>query len=68
MNMFLIFAGDCYYPSGGWGDYVGSYATEQDARNAITEQGIINDFNRYMIKEELYDWYHIVDLQQGKEI
>lgn len=25
--MFLLFGGQCFYPSGGWGDFIGSYSS-----------------------------------------
>ncbi len=31
MKRFLLFAGDDYYPSGGWGDFVGSYDSVEEA-------------------------------------
>lgn len=46
---YLIFAGDCYYPYGGWGDYVGSAGTLEDAlTTAANHKG---------------DWWQIVDAE-----
>ncbi len=42
--MFLLFAGDTYYPSGGWEDYRGSFATLESAVDAAKG----------------WDWYHVV--------
>lgn len=47
-KMFLVFAGEDYYPSGGWNDFVGSYPTLHEAKEAAVKQR--------------RDWWHIVDL------
>lgn len=31
---FLLFGGACYYPSGGWADFIGEYTTLDEARDA----------------------------------
>ncbi len=31
MKQFLLFAGDFYYPSGGWEDYVGDFDSQEQA-------------------------------------
>lgn len=46
--MFLLFAGDIYYPGGGWKDYRGTYDTLEAALDAYS-------------KTEC-EWYEIVDL------
>lgn len=35
---YLLFAGDDYYPVGGWSDFVGEFASMDDAR-AVVESG-----------------------------
>jgi hypothetical protein len=50
VKRFVIFAGDQYYPDGGWSDYRSSYATLDEARHAITPR----------------DWWQIVDLETGR--
>jgi hypothetical protein len=45
--MYLLFAGDTYYPCGGWNDYRGSFATEEEAIN-------------WMVGKREFDWWHIV--------
>ena len=47
MKKYLVFAGCDYYPSGGWGDFIGSYDVLQDALIKVIQ------FKN--------DWYHIVD-------
>lgn len=54
MKRFLVFAGDNYYPAGGWGDYVDSYESAEEAHMAAAKQG--------------YDWSHVVDLELGEEV
>ena len=46
--MFLVFAGDNYYPSGGWDDCKGSCGTLVEAL-------------RYAANLSSIDWWHIVD-------
>jgi hypothetical protein len=46
MGIFLVFAGDCYYPCGGWLDYAGCFPTLELAK-AFAEDGKT-------------DWWHIV--------
>lgn len=45
MKQFLLFGGDNYYPSGGWGDFKGSFDTVSEA---VESRGG-------------GDWWHIVD-------
>ena len=54
MKKFLLFMGDVYYPSGGWEDFKGAFATIEDARAQIKEQWS-------------FEWWHIVDFET-KEI
>jgi hypothetical protein len=42
--MFLLFAGNLYYPGGGWNDFRGSFAIIEQARVYARD----------------YDWFHIV--------
>ena len=45
--MYLVFAGDHYYPAGGWGDFEGAFSTFEEAEaHAKSLRG--------------YDWYQIV--------
>jgi hypothetical protein len=37
MTMFLVFAGDTYYPKGGWEDYKGKAETMEDALLLIAQ-------------------------------
>lgn len=48
MEKYLLFAGFEYYPSGGWGDYQGSFATLEEAVQKSLSQE--------------WDWVEIVDI------
>lgn len=50
---YLLFAGEYYYPSGGFNDYKGSFDSIEEA---------ISNVMSY------HDWYHIVDLDTLKII
>lgn len=50
MKRFAVFAGDVYYPCGGWNDYRESFDTLDEARRYV--------FN-WACRA---DWWHIVDL------
>ena len=54
MNNYLLFAGDNYYPSGGWEDFIGSFSTQEEAQDVGADK-IEDEFN----------WYHVVDLSSG---
>jgi hypothetical protein len=54
MNMFLVFAGEEYYPGGGWSDLLGSYPTLHEAKEAAAKQR--------------RGWWHIVDLNVMEEV
>lgn len=46
--LFLCFAGNNYYPSGGWDDFQGAYPTVEAAVEKAESL-------------EYCDWYHVVD-------
>ena len=49
MKRFLLFAGDEYYPLGGWHDFKGDFETLEDAQT-------------WFLKVVLrYDWAHVYD-------
>jgi hypothetical protein len=51
---FLVFAGEQYYPSGGWDDFRGAFETLEAAKD-------------YMIKNQR-DWGHIIDIRNFEEV
>ncbi len=55
--MYKLFAGSCYYPSGGYRDFVGSYSTLEAAQAAGEEVGAADSYAPGM---RLYDWWHVV--------
>ena len=62
--MFALFAGDRYYPGGGWNDYVGTYPSLDDAYAAYI-QGPKNedepDEDGYVATYK-YGWGHVVNV------
>jgi len=68
---FLLFAGQNYYPDGGWHDFVKSFDTYEEAdrylRQEIIGQSQYGPIYRYVDQwpqpyPYAYDWYHIHDL------
>lgn len=59
MKRFLVFAGDAYYPSGGWKDFKGDHDTIEQARTFCDqpEEWGADDF-KY---GSTCAWVHIVD-------
>jgi hypothetical protein len=55
MKRFLVFAGDSFYPAGGWDDLQGDYETLKEARESLS------------VKRP-YDWHHIVDTKTGEQV
>lgn len=55
MKQFLVFAGDDYYPQGGWEDFRGMYDDFQSASERLDD----------LIDQADVDWGHVVDLEAG---
>lgn len=53
MKRYLLFAGDRYYPAGGWQDFKGSFDSLTEAILAA-----VNSF----------EWWHVVDGYSGKVV
>jgi hypothetical protein len=69
MLRYAIFAGDRFFPSGGWDDFIISFATLAEARKAIVDtRGEVDNkgsaWQDYSIGDKTYDWYQIVDLAE----
>jgi hypothetical protein len=60
MKKFLLFGGYTYYPNGGWGDFINSFDTLEEAKEVI-----IKPAESFETKE---DWYHVVDSNNGQII
>ena len=52
MDKWLLFAGDAYYPIGGFHDFVGSYTELEKAKEAAWAAKL--------------DWWHIVNGNTGQ--
>ena len=50
MKKFLLIAGDDYYPRAGTDNWIGCFATREEAENAIAN--------------EEADWYQIINLEE----
>lgn len=70
MKLFLLTAGDQYYPSSGEGDWIACYETYEEARAAVRKGPIKTRYGteyNYQITHSdgttrLVDWYEIIDL------
>jgi hypothetical protein len=53
MERYLVFAGDLYYPAGGWEDFIGSFRTLAEVKEVTKD---------YMTE---MTWHHTYDMQTG---
>ena len=58
MKRYLLFAGDTYYPCGGWEDFIGEYVSIDITRKRIKEGDAYGK----------YDWWHIVDTSSNRVV
>lgn len=58
---YLLFAGENYYPGGGWCDHRGSFDSAEEACQA---GGAIH--NKRVDGGPWIDWWHVIDLLTGK--
>lgn len=58
LKRYLLFAGETYYPSGGWMDFIRSFDSKKDA--------VI--LARQLKSEGDIDWFHIIDTQKPIDI
>ncbi len=61
MKYFLLTAGDDYYPLVGTEDWIGTYASWDEASNEV--ESVDELWCKYQIQGESYDWFEIVDLR-----
>jgi hypothetical protein len=72
--MFLLFAGDAYYPSGGWGDFIQAFETLEGAKEWYAENQRVAEEQRglgwkpNMDWKHRFDWAQIVDTETMEEI
>lgn len=59
MKMFLLIAGDNYYPCSGTGDWIGTFETKSDAEDEVVKTD--KTYAPYQIRGGEYDWYEIVN-------
>ena len=62
LNRFALFAGDTYYPRGGWLDFRGSYLSIEDAVAQLFREPYYEGEEGKLL---LYDWWHVIDLKSG---
>lgn len=63
--MFALFAGEVYYPQGGWEDLVGVFGSLQEALDRC-EQGPLDEDGEE--GEFGFDWAHVVDLSSREVV
>jgi hypothetical protein len=64
MKRFLLFAGELYYPCGGWRDFIDSFDTLAEAEAKADKLLKIPPGNPNDDAEDYIDWYEIVDTSQ----
>jgi hypothetical protein len=75
-HMYLLMAGDNYYPSSGNGDWIKCYASPAEAMQQVTpvqhtrvitkgkhKGDVVVTRTTYTINGSNYDWYEIVNLR-----
>jgi hypothetical protein len=55
MKRYALFAGESKYSKGGWGDYIDSFDTKEEAVKHYAS----------VLSEQWYDWFQVVDLTTG---
>jgi hypothetical protein len=63
MKRYLVFAGDTYYPSGGWNDFQRSFDKLEEAVKAMEYYRDIGDIYEDNSGHDKKDWGHVVDTQ-----
>lgn len=61
MNRYAVFAGDDYYPAGGWNDLAEDFATLAEAEAYVKDWLIAVQWGEDIRQH----WWHIVDLSTG---
>ena len=65
-KLYLLIAGDHYYPNSGTGDWHKCFSTEEEAQAVVTIEKYRTygkKCEEYHIDGEAYAWYEIVNLQ-----
>lgn len=58
MFRYLLFAGDRYYPEGGWKDYQRGFDSQREAIK-------VGDTGLRTGDKQGWEWYQVVDLENG---
>jgi hypothetical protein len=61
MKRYLLFAGQYYYPGGGWADFIGSY----DAVAEAEAEGAKRRMGPRGVEYPVWDWFHVIDATTG---
>jgi len=63
MKRYLLFAGFDRYPEGGWGDFIDSFdSCEEAMAEGIAQDDDLGD------KYRRYEWYHVIDSETGEYV
>ena len=68
--MFALFAGDRYYPGGGWNDFVGTFDSIEAAHDRYVKGPYAEDEpdeDGYVAVYK-YGWGHVVDLYSANVV
>ena len=68
MKKFLLLAGENYYPGGKTDDWIGCFATREEAENAVIKEPWEYKgetlYDKKINGRDYVDWYEIVDLDE----
>jgi hypothetical protein len=65
MKKFLLLAGDHYYPRGGTDNWIGCFATREEAEAQVfVAKEPFYGIMIKMVNGKPVDWYEIVDLEE----
>lgn len=62
MQRFMLFAGECFYASGGFHDWVGSFETLEDAVRCAESK--VKLYIGSDVESDAFEWWHIFDQKQ----
>jgi len=66
VKRYLVFAGDTYYPSGGWRDLKGNFGSKREAIK-FADNLVKSDAEPWQRGEwYLCEWSHVIDTEKGE--